>query len=130
MATRIGNNMDALLVEWKHRLGLDDWHIVLEQECSPNDMTLSGVQGECERDEVNKCGVIRVLCEKDYGNRILPFDKEKVLVHELMHFKFVFLEMNENELQNRLVHQYIDDLARALVDAKRSGVNGKIDDAK
>lgn len=122
--------MDALLEEWKHRLGLDDWHIVLVQDCSPNDMTLTGVQGECERDEVNKCGVIRVLCEKDYGERILPFDKEKVLVHELMHFKFVFLEMSENELQNRLVHQYIDDLARALVDAKRSGVNGKIDDAK
>ena len=121
------DNINDLLKEWQHRLGLGDWHIVLEQECSPNDMTLTGVQGECERDEVNKCGVIRVLCEKDYGNRILPFDKEKVLVHELMHFKFVFLEMNENELQNRLVHQYIDDLARALVDAKRSGANGKID---
>lgn len=92
MAKREGNEMDALLVEWKHRLGLDDWHIVLEQECSPNDMTLTGVQGECERDEVNKCGVIRVLCKKDYAELrdvFGSFDKEIV---------DILTEMDDGEL--------------------------------
>ena len=39
---------------------------------------------------------------------------------ELLHLKFSLLGENENELQNRLVHQLIDDLAKALVGAKRS----------
>lgn len=112
--------MKKLLKEWQHRLGIDDWHIVLEEDCSPLNFKLPQVQGETEYDEVNKCAVIRMLSEKDYGKRILPFDKEKTLVHELLHIKLWTLQESESHLQNRIVHQYIDDLARALVDAKRA----------
>lgn len=115
--------MKDLLKEWQHRLGLDDWHIVLRENCSPNDMVLQSVSGECEKDEVNKCAVIRIISKKDYGDRILPFDKEKVLIHELMHIKFWLIENTENEMQNRVVHQLIDDMARALIDAKRGNKN-------
>lgn len=111
--------MNNLLREWQHRLGLDDWYIVLRQNVSPNDMVLQGCSGECEKDEVNKCAVIRIIDKKDYGDRILPFDEEKILVHELMHLKFWIIENTENETQNRLVHQLIDDMAKALVDARR-----------
>ncbi|MBQ7797844.1 MAG: hypothetical protein IJ371_01830 [Clostridia bacterium] len=112
--------MKKLLSEWQERLGLQDWHIVLQEDVSPNDMVLQSVSGECEKDEVNKCAVVRIMNEKDYGSRILPFDKEKVLVHELLHIKFWLIENTENEMQNRVVHQIIDDIARALVNAKRS----------
>ena len=118
--------MQDLLKEWQHRLELDDWHIVLKDNCSPNDMMLQSVSGECEKDEVNKCAVIRIISKKDYGERILPFDKEKVLIHELLHIKFWLLDESESHIQNRVVHQLIDDMARALVDAKRGNKNANI----
>lgn len=112
--------MNSLLQEWQHRLGLDDWFIDLRTDVSPNDMILKEVEGETEWNEVNKCAVINILNPKDYGTRIIPFDREKTLVHELLHVKFAFLQNNENELQNRLVHQMIEDMAKALIDSKRS----------
>ena len=108
------------LTEWQNRLGLQDWTIKLYEDCSPNDMTLMGCAGEVEYSEPNKSATIRIIGDKDYGDRIIPFNPEKTLVHELLHLKFCLLDETENSLQNRLVHQLIDDLARAFVDAKRS----------
>ena len=113
--------MDDLLREWQHRLGLDNWHIELKDNVSPNDMQQVGVCGECEYDTVNSCAVIRILNKKDYGDRILPFNKEKILVHELLHIKMWFIYESDCDLQSKMVHQLIDDMARALVDAKREG---------
>ena len=110
--------MDKLLKEWQHRLGLDDWKIVLKEDCSPNDMVLKDVVGETSFEEVNKCAVIRIITEKDYGDRIIPFNFEKTLIHELLHLKFCLLGESGNDLQNRIVHQLIEDMAKALVDAK------------
>ena len=110
--------MDKLLKEWQHRLGLDDWKIVLKEDCSPNDMVLKDVVGETSFEEVNKCAVIRIITEKDYGDRIISFNFEKTLIHELLHLKFCLLSESGNDLQNRIVHQLIEDMAKALVDAK------------
>ena len=112
--------MQDLLKEWQHRLGLDDWYIVLKDNCSPNDMVLKDCTGETEWQEVTKCAVIRIISKKDYGDRIIAFDKEKTLVHELLHCKFCLLGASGNDLQDRIQHQLIDDMARALVDAKRN----------
>lgn len=120
--------MKDLLKKWQHRLGLDDWHIVVRENVSPNDMVLQNCSGECEKDEVNKCAIIRIISKKDYGDRILPFDKEKILVHELMHIKFWLIENTDNEMQNRVVHQLIDDIARALVDANREQLTHQHED--
>lgn len=112
--------MEKMLIEWQRRLGLDNWHIVLKDGVSPNDMQQASVAGECEYDTVNSCAVIRILDEKDYGDRILPFDKEKILVHELLHIKMWFIYESDCDLQSKMVHQLIDDMARVLVDAKRA----------
>lgn len=103
------------LKHWQHCLGLDDWTIKLKTDCSPNDMTISNVSGETEWTECGKTAVIRIISEKDYGDRIVPFDPEKTLVHELLHLKLCLLGESGNDLQDRLVHQLIDDLARAFV---------------
>jgi hypothetical protein len=108
-----------LLAEWKSRLGLGDWEIVVNENVSPYDMQTLGVAGECIWDEVHKAATINICDEKDYGKRVLPFDKEKTLVHELLHIKFCMIE-GENETANRLCHQLIEDLAKALVKAKRA----------
>lgn len=116
--------VQELLKEWKERLGLQDWYIELRDNCSSNDMVLKDCAGETEWQEVGKCAVIRIISKRDYGDRIVPFDKEKTLVHELLHCKFCLLGESGCDLQDRIQHQLIDDIAKALVNAKR-GVNGE-----
>ena len=109
----------GLLEEWQHRLRLDDWKIVVKYDCPLTGFVLKDCCGETEWQEVNKCAVIRIMSEKDYGDRIIPYDAERILVHELLHCKLCNIQETENETQNRIVYTYIEDLARALVEAKR-----------
>lgn len=109
--------MDDLLEEWKKRLGLEEWTISLEDELY--ELPLPDCAGCTEWSEVTKTAKIQLIDENVYGKRIVPYDKEKTLVHELLHLKMCFLQESENELQNRIVHQLIDDMAKALVNAKR-----------
>lgn len=111
--------MKKLLKEWQHRLGLDDWHIALNANAIPSDFEEPDRQGECTYGYVGKDAMILILDEKYYGKRVVPQDKEKTLVHELLHCKFCLLNESENPLQNMVVHQLIDDLAKAFVKAKR-----------
>lgn len=108
----------ALLGYWVERLRLDDWVIDLRDNCSPDEFLNQGNVGECEWQEVNKSAVIRILNPIFYGQRVLPFNYEKTLVHELLHIKFALLDESDNYLQNRIVHQLIDELAKALVEAR------------
>lgn len=105
--------------KWKWRLGLQDWYIAFYPDCIPDDFTLQNMEGESEWTECSKHAVVRILREDCYGNRIAPFDFEKTLVHELLHLKFCLLGESGNDLQDRYVHQLIDDLARAFVKAER-----------
>jgi len=109
------------LRKWQKRLGLMDWKIVLRTNVHPNNMALKDSSGTSEWVECNKQAVIQILGDEHYGDRIVPFDQEKTLVHELLHLKFTFIETHgENDTQDRIAHQLIDDLARALVDAERN----------
>lgn len=116
--------MKKLLDEWVMRLGLQDWTIALKENCHPNDMALDAVAGCTEWTESIRSARIQILDAKFYGDRIKPFDPEKTLVHELLHLKTSLVSDNVEPLQARVMHQLIDDLARALVDAKRSGGEG------
>lgn len=111
--------MQKLLKYWKHKLELDDWHIVLEDESPLCNFTLKDVQGETEWDTTHKCAVIRIIRQEEYGKRILPFIKEQVLLHELLHIKFAMIWDNNTELQNDLLHQQIESLASILYKTKK-----------
>lgn len=114
----------ALMKEWVIRLGLQDWRITLYDECSPDEMEVQNVAGCAVWTECNKTAKIQILDPQYYGKRIVPYDYEKTLVHELLHLKTSLISDVADELQARLMHLMIDDLARALVDAKRSGNDG------
>ena len=114
-----------LLAKWQKRLGLTDWVIDLRDNCVPDDMELPSVAGECVWQEVNKTAVIRIIKPECYGERIAPFDFEKTLVHELLHIKFCLLEESGNPLQDRVLHQIIEDLAKAFVVSEREKKNDK-----
>ncbi len=108
--------------EWVKRLGLQDWKINLHPLCKPEEMTDAECSGCSVFQEVTKLARIEIIDEQYYAeDRIVPFDFEKTLVHELLHLKTSFISSECDPLQERITHQLIDDLARALVDAKRYG---------
>ena len=119
----MGKKHRALLSEWQNRLGLTDWRIKLLGKCRPEEMEIENAAGCTEWNETLKTARIEIIDPAYYGNRIVPFDWEKTLVHELLHLKTCLVSDNVPELQVRVMHQMIDDLARAFVDAKRNGVN-------
>ena len=106
--------------KWQKRLGLMDWRIRLYTNVNATDMSDHGFQGEAGWDEASKTAKIKILNPAQYGSRVVPFDEEETLVHELLHLKFALLDNSGNALQDRIVHQLIDDLARALIEADRA----------
>lgn len=110
-----------LLQEWQNRLGLSEWRIKLVDNCTPDYMTSQNCSGCTDWRESIKTARIEILDPQFYGERIVPFDWEKTLVHELLHLKTSLVSDHVDDLQSRYMHQIIDDLARAFVDAKRSG---------
>lgn len=111
----------ALLKEWAERLGLQERRISLHDNCKPEDMSMEDVAGCTVWTECNKTARIEIIDEQHYGDRVVGFDWEKTLVHELLHLKTSLISSEVDDLQERVAHQIIDDLARAFVDAKRSG---------
>lgn len=41
---------------------------------------------------------------------------QKILIHELLHLKMSFWCQNDDNVEDRVMHQIIDDLARAFVE--------------
>ena len=116
----MGKKHKALLSEWQARLGLMDWRIKLKAKCRPEEMEIENVAGCTVWSESIKSARIEIIDPRYYGDRVVPFDWEKTLVHELLHLKTSLVSDGVEKLQERVMHQMIDDLARALVDAKRS----------
>lgn len=124
----MGKKHKALLSEWQSRLGLTEWRIKLYPKCKPENMDLQDVCGCTAWEETSKTARVEILDSAYYrdDDRICAFDWEKTLVHELLHLKTCLVSSHVPDLQERYMHQMIDDLARAFVDAKRNGgsVNG------
>ena len=113
-----------LLKEWQERLGLQDWSIALTVNCTQDDLSNANWSGENNWNASIKCSKIKIISPEVYGtDRMLKYDFEKILVHELLHIKFGLLDITDQSYESYVVdelrHQLIDDIARALVMAKR-----------
>ena len=111
-----------LLDEWLVRLGMQDWAIILQTDCDPDEMHVEGSVGCTSWHESTKSAYIQIVDPKKIGNLTRSFDFEEVLVHELLHLKTSLLSsMKEDEtLTDRILHTLIDDMARAMVDIKNT----------
>lgn len=105
---------------WQEKLFLTDW-IIKVSVCEPCDFNDDGNLGENSFDMVNKCCVIRILDKKYYGNRIMRYCAEKVLVHELLHCKYKWLS-NDTSYKGKYVdvveHGLLEQMAKSLIMAK------------
>ena len=87
--------------------------------------------GETDWEDTIKCATIRIISKEEHGNdRIQEYDFEQILVHELLHIKFGLLSFTQQDYNGKVTaelrHQLIDDLARALVMAKRGETKRKL----
>lgn len=114
------DNPVDVLEWWTRTLGLRDWAIRLLPDCPPDEMSVEDATGCADWNEINKAARIEILEFSHYGERVVPYDWEKTLVHELLHLKLCLVSDHVDELQSRYMHQIIDDLARAFVFAKRT----------
>lgn len=112
----------ALLNEWTKRLGLQDWSISLETNCSPSEMKIPDSIGCTAWEESTKTAFIQIVNPVKITGLTREFDFEQVLIHELLHLKTCLLDSrNEEETtEDRILHQIIDDIARAMIDIKKT----------
>lgn len=115
------NEEQALLEKWKRKLCLQEWRIQLVTHLRPEEMSAANAAGCTDWSEPIKTARIEIIDPDCYGNRIVPFDFEKTLVHELLHLKMSFWCQNDDNVSDRAMHQVIDDLARALTEEENNG---------
>lgn len=111
---KVLENPKEALAYWVKRLRLEDWVIGIAVNCDPDNVCKDS-SGDVNFTECHKSAYIHILDGKFYGERILPFDADNTLVHELLHLKFSFIGESGNDLQDRVLHQIICDMAHALV---------------
>lgn len=110
----------SIFNKWVRILGLNDWTIEFIPNSNPDDFINEDMQGETCYTEVRKTATIRILDEKYYGDRLIPFDFEYTVIHELLHLKFHFLEDEDDDssLYYRVLHELIDDLSKSFMKVK------------
>ena len=79
-----------LLEKWQKKLCLQEWRIKLVTHLRPEEMSVSNATGCTDWSESIKTARIEIINPACYGDRIVPFNFEKTLVHELLHLKFSF----------------------------------------
>lgn len=121
------DNRGDLLKEWQTRLAMLDWRIDLNVDCEQEDCMIGTTEcaGTTEYVVSNKQAIINIVKEETYNKKnSYKFDFEEILVHELLHCKFSLIQFNERTFEEavtyNVIHQYVDDLAKALVAAKRN----------
>ena len=110
----------ALLTEWLDRLGMRDWAVMLQSDVDPSDMSIQNALGCTSWEESTKSAVIQIVNPAKLEGLTREFDYEQILVHEILHLKTSLLSSREEEdtLSDRVLHQIVDDLARAMIDLK------------
>lgn len=114
------SNEEKLFMYWRDMLKLNDWTIQFRYNVQHDDMNIEDSCGCTSWNEASKTALIQILKPDQYGDRIVPFDVEKTIVHELLHIKMSLIASECDDLQERIAHQIIDDLAKAMVNARRN----------
>ena len=117
-----GSRRQALQEEWINRLQLDHWTIRIHDQLRPEEMSVADTDGCVNYETSTKTARVEILDPKYYGDRVRGYDYERTLVHELLHIKLAMIDDSGNDVQDRVLHQLVDELAGALVEARRAEV--------
>lgn len=112
-----------LFEKWVAALGLQNWEIVFHWRTRSIDMPICDSAGCVNYELSGMRAVIDIVAEEDYPKSEFPMDYERALVHELLHLKLAALDDSGDGVHDKAVHMLVEELARALVKAKRGEVN-------
>lgn len=105
---------------WQDKLFLNDW-IIKSMICEPTDFEVENRCGENVLDIENRCSIIRILDQKYYGDRIEKYCAEKILVHELLHCKYNWIEFDntyEGKFVDTMEHGLLEQMTKSLIMVK------------
>ena len=108
--------LNKVFKKWKKILGLYDWCIKIVL-AAPHEFEEEGIAGECVYASVNRSAMIRIIKPEFYGERVMKYCAERILVHELLHCKFALIDTDDDGFE-MVKHQLIDDIANSLVCSK------------
>lgn len=113
--------LDLYLKYWQDKLFLNDW-IIRAKVVTP-DQFESGcdIMGENHVDFVNKCCIIRIVNPRSYGDCMMRYCAEKILVHELLHCKYNFnitSDTYEGNYLDLVEHSMLEQLSKTLIMTK------------
>lgn len=107
---------------WKNKLFLNDWVIKLSINKAPEDLDLEDVSGEVIMSFGVMSAHIKILDPKYYGDRIVKYCAEEILVHELLHLKYNFISSSSGSFESTyydvIEHQKLDQMAKSLIMVK------------
>lgn len=117
--------LKKLCVEWQNRLHLHDWDIKTK---IMRERDFKNTEAQAENSWVlqTKQSLIRIVDPIDYiTDTEWPQDMEYSLVHELLHLHFApFDNFTSGSLEDKMMEQAIDVLARSFIELKRGELNG------
>ena len=114
--------LNKCLAEWQERLFLSDW-IIKASLCEPHEMSDGDRYGECAAGYTKKDASILIMDRRFFpDNAIERYCAEQVLVHELLHCKYVGYEKQCPTIEECFFdvsqHALLEQMAKSLIMAK------------
>lgn len=104
------------LERWQRLLRLQDWTITLRVNVTSADMPSAGSFGDVEYVESTKTGTVYIVNPDTLPKAMREqFNFNRTYLHELLHLKMSLLD-DCNPMQDRILHQIIDDIAKAITE--------------
>lgn len=112
--------LNRCLREWQTRLFLNHW-VIKVIVCNPKD--LPGAWGDNHITYENNTALIRLVRPtKKTTNKIMKYCMEQVLIHELLHCKYITIKTQHPQIEDicyeRVQHELLDQMAKSLIMAK------------
>lgn len=118
--------LEKSLREWQHRLYLDGWNIIAhitDEIVDPDGKEVADAAGFNTFVFESSESSIQILSKESYEENGNVFKQcmEKILVHELLHCKYAWME-NETTYESTYLcareHQLLEEMAKSLIMAK------------
>jgi hypothetical protein len=111
-------DLDAILAEWRDRLGLRNWDIKIKW-ARQADLTSESCEGDVNYSRDSMKATIRILSEQDWYNLPFGLDPERTVCHELLHLLWGAVGPENGTETHVQFEQAINITAAALVALKR-----------
>lgn len=109
-----------MLNKWTKKLKLENWDITVNEKCTDQQFLELDIYGQVQYNEPNQSATIIL---RDFDKDCT--EKEKTIIHELLHLKFSLLadinEKNKNDLKIRITEIIIEDLSKLLYNLEYKG---------